>query len=266
MFTVNGNYPIYEISHKRVDSPDPEHYNKHIHTYCEILLFINGRADFNIDGVLYTPKPYDLIFIPNATYHYLIPRPECPYENYVLDFHPSMLSTQHYKRLFSHPLTINIKGDLEFCRFFELLDYYHSTYTPEDFNTCVNALLRELLVFCSYRLTSAIRVEAERNELVDTMLNLISENLDAPIDADFLSQKLMLSKSYIQNVFSQTMHIGLKQYITQKKIYAAQHDIIAGAASADVALKYGFSDYSVFFRLYKKTLGYTPRQTKILHK
>ncbi len=265
MFTVNGSYPIYEISHKRVDSPDPERYTKHIHTYCEVLLFISGKGDFNIDGVLYTPKPYDLIFIPNATYHYFIPGSDTPYENYVLDFHPSMLSLQHYNRLFSHPLTINIKGDPEFRRFFELFDYYHTTYTPEDFTTCSNALLRELLVFCSYRLSSAVRVEAERNQLVDTMLTIISENLDQPIDADFLSQKLMLSKSYLQNVFSQAMHIGLKQYITQKKIYAAQHDIMAGESSADVSAKYGFSDYSVFFRLYKKTLGYSPRQTKALH-
>ncbi|MBQ9783870.1 MAG: helix-turn-helix domain-containing protein [Clostridia bacterium] len=265
MFEVQSAYPIYEISHKRVEKPDANHYAKHIHSCCEILLFVSGDAHYNIDGVLHTPRPYDLILIPKALYHYFIPRTPEPYENYVLDFHPSIISPQHYKKLFSHPLILNIRDDPEFRRFFELLDFYHETYTPEDFAVCAKALLRELLIFCSYRLQNAVRVEPERNSLVDTMLRLIAENLEKPLDADYLAHELMLSKSYVQNVFSQTMHIGLKQYITQKKIFAAQNDLLAGMSSGDVCAKYGFSDYSVFFRLYKKTLGYSPRQTKLYH-
>ncbi len=265
MFEVQATYPLYEISHKRVDHPDANQYAKHIHNCCEILLFVSGDASYNIDGILYTPRPYDLLLIPKAAYHYFIPRSPMPYENYVLDFDPSMVPPNHYKKLFSHPITINIKDDAEFRRFFEMLDYYHETYSAEDFSICANALMRELLVFCSYRLKSAVHVRSERNALVDTMLQLISEHLESPLDADFLARELMLSKSYVQNVFSQTMHIGLKQYITQKKIFAAQADILAGMSSADVSVKYGFSDYSVFFRLYKKTLGYSPRQTKLFH-
>lgn len=265
MFEVKSSYPIYEISHKRVENPDANQYAKHIHSCCEVLLFVSGDAHYNIDGVLHTPRPYDLILIPKAMYHYFIPRSPVAYENYVLDFHPSIMSPHHYKKLFSHPLILNVRDDPEFRRFFERLDFYHDTYSAEDFAVCAKALLRELLVFCSYRLKNAVRVEPERNPLVDTVVRIINENLEKPLDAAFLAHELMLSKSYVQNVFSQTMHIGLKQYITQKKMFAAQNDILAGISSADVAAKYGFSDYSVFFRLYKKTLGYSPRQTKMFN-
>ena len=262
MFDVQSGYPIYEISHKRVEAPRALDYARHTHSCCEILLFVEGDAKYNVDGILHSPRPYDLLLIPKATYHYCIPQGDAPYENYVLDFHPSIVSPHHYKKLFSHPMIINISEDAEFRRFFELLDYYHKTYTAEDFAACANSLLRELLVFCSYRLKSAVRVESERNPLVETMLRLINENLEQPLDADFVARELMLSKSYVQNVFSQSMHIGLKQYIMQKKIFAAQNDLLSGFSSADVCAKYGFSDYSVFFRLYKKILGYSPRQTK----
>ncbi len=265
MFEVRSGYPIYEISHKRVEVPNPNDYAQHTHSCCEILLLIEGNANYNIDGIIHSPRPFDLLLIPKATYHYCIPSKSAPYENYVLDFHPSIISPHHYKKLFSHPMIINIRDDAEFRHFFEMLDYYHETYSTEDFAVCANSLLRELLVFCSYRLKSAVRVESERNTLVDTMLRLINENLEKPLDADFLAHELMLSKSYVQNVFSQSMHIGLKQYITQKKIFAAQNDLMGGMSSADVCAKYGFSDYSVFFRLYKKTLGYSPRQTKMFN-
>ena len=262
MFEVTSKGPIFEISHKYVENPTAEQYAQHTHTCCELLLFIRGDANFNIDGILHNPQPYDLLIIPQATYHYFIPRSPKPYENYVLDFSPDIIPLEHRQKLFAKPTILNIGEDADFCRFFHLLDLYHNTYTPDDFSLVCRSLLRELLIFCSYRLDSSTPVESTRNPLVEIMLKLIAENLEKPLDADFLAREMMLSKSYVQNVFSQSMHIGLKQYIMQKKIFAAQNDLLSGLSSADVCAKYGFSDYSVFFRLYKKILGYSPRQTK----
>jgi len=260
---MKGNSPLYEISHKRVDEPNPDSYGRHMHNCCEVLLFISGDANYNIDGLLYQPKPYDLLLIPRATYHYLIPISPLPYENYVIDFDGGVVSAEHREKLFSKPVILNIAEDKEFCRFFKRLDLYHETYSAQDFSVCAKALLRELLIYCSYRLERSMIVEQERPPLVDTLIRLITENLERPLDAEFLAHELMLSKSYLQNVFSQSMHIGLKQYIMQKKIYAAHNDMIEGMSSGDACAKYCFSDYSVFFRLYKKTMGYSPKQTAL---
>ncbi len=262
MFEVKMKHPIYEISHKFVEAPTTDRYTQHIHTFCEMLLFVSGDASFNIDGTVYRPRPYDLLLIPEGTYHYLIPNPDMPYENYVLDFHREIMAPSHHKRLFSRHLIVNIAEDREFCRYFRRLDAYHETYSPEDFATCTDALLRELCVFCSYRLQHSAPVQAIGNPLVEAMVRLIAQNIERPLDADFLAHELMLSKSYLQNTFSSAMHIGLQQYIIQKKIYAAQNDLNAGMTPGDVCIKYSFGDYSSFFRLYKKLLGVSPREAK----
>ncbi len=264
MFEVKSGHPIFEISHKCVEVPIAAQYAQHTHSCCEVLLFVRGDANYNIDGILHDPKPYDLFIIPKATYHYVIPKSYTPYENYVLDFSPTLIPAPHAKKLFAKPTIINIREDVDFCRFFHTFDTYYETYSQEDFAICAKALLRELLIYCSYRMDSSVHVEPSRNPVVDAMLSLIAENLEKPLDADFLAKEMMLSKSYVQNVFSQSMHIGLKQYITQKKIFAAQNDILNGMSAADVCAKYEFSDYSSFFRLYKKTLGYSPRETRRL--
>ena len=262
MFEVKAGAPVFEISHKYVENPSAAQYAQHTHACCELLLFVRGDADFNIDGILHHPKPYDLLIIPSATYHYFIPRSPQPYENYVLDFSPDIIPLEYRQKLFSKPTILNIGDDVEFCRFFQLLDLYHETYSSADFALSSRALLRELLIFCSYRLDSSTPVESARNPLVETMLKLIAENLEKPLDADFLAREMMLSKSYVQNVFSQSMHIGLKKYITQKKLFAAQADLAAGMSAADVCAKYEFSDYSSFFRQYKQMMGVSPRETK----
>ena len=263
MFEIKGEHPIYELSHKCVDEPCADDYERHMHNYCEVLLFIRGDASYNIDGLLYRPKPYDLLIIPRATYHYVIPESLMPYENYVLDFAGDLIPPVHYRKLFSKPVILNIREDKDFCRFFKNLDLYHETYSAEDFLYAAKSLLREMLIFCCYRMENSVIVEQERPPLVDTVLRLIEDNLEQPLDAEFLARELMLSKSYLQNIFSQSMHIGLKQYIMQKKIFAAHNDLAAGMSSGDVCAKYRFSDYSVFFRLYKKIMGYSPKQTKL---
>ena len=78
MFEVTSKGPIFEVSHKYVESPSQAQYAQHTHTCCELLLFVQGDANFNIDGILHRPKPYDLLVIPQATYHYFIPRSPAP--------------------------------------------------------------------------------------------------------------------------------------------------------------------------------------------
>ena len=96
----------------------------------------------------------------------------------------------------------------------------------------------------------------------DGIIAYISDNLDKPLNAETIAAHFSLSKSYVQNIFTQKMHIGLKKYIMQKKIYAAHADMIAGMTPNEVCEKYKFGDYSLFYRTYKKTFGNSPRDIK----
>ncbi len=261
MFTVTSGYPVYEISHKYVPVPCKEDYVKHIHPFCEMILFLHGEVRYHVDGILYTPHPYDLLLIPKGTYHYVIPHASAPYENFVVDFHPDVMHPAIQKVLFSTQQVINIGTDPEFCRFFTRLDDYSAFCSAEDFADMALCVLRELLIYAAYRIPALEKADSEHNRLLDEILRYIAEHLAEPINADVLSQALMLSKSYIQNVFSQTMHIGLKQYILQKKVLAAQKDLCAGMKISAACVKYGFADYSGFYRVYKKVFGYAPGRT-----
>ena len=260
MFYKNLGNSLYEVSHKLIKEPLNEVYFNHIHSYCEILLFINGNANYNIDGKIYTPKPYDLLFIPQATYHYLIPSSPSPYENYVIGFDMSIIDERHRSKLFSPPLMISIKDDPEICSFFSRLDYYNEKYSERDFDTCARSLIKELLIYCSYKTKEVSPYPNETSSPLDSIIDFISENLNAPLNAEIISRHFLLSKSYIQNIFSQSMHIGLKKYIMQKKIYAAKNDLANGISPIEICEKYCFGDYSVFYRLYKKTFGVSPRK------
>ncbi|MBQ9976795.1 MAG: helix-turn-helix transcriptional regulator [Clostridia bacterium] len=260
MFIREIGKKVPEVSHKRIESPEKSVYFNHMHNRCELLLFISGEAEYNIDGQLFKPTAYDLILIPSAVYHYLIPLSRMPYENYVIGINPSIIPPEHYERLFSPPFIINIKEDSELISFFKRLDFYAEEYSGEDFDRCALALIEELVTYCSYRKGYLSSPESTGNEIIDKIIKYISQNLEKPLNADIISQKLILSKSYVQNLFSQNMHIGLKEYIMKKKIYAARADIKNGMTPIEACEKYSFGDYSGFYRLYKKTFSSSPRE------
>lgn len=258
MFQRQIGSAILEVSHKRIERPEQSIYCNHIHNHCEMLLFISGQADYNIDGQIFRPEPYDLLFIPAATYHYLIPTAPVPYENYVIGMLPEVLGSLLYESLFSQPRMLRIQEDTQLRGFFERLDFYNAAYAREDFDRCAACLIQELATYCSYRRDDLNSDRGGSLTHIDGIIQYITENIQQPLDADRIARHVMLSKSYVQNLFSQTMHIGLKQYILQKKIYAAHGDLQRGMRPGAVCEKYRFGDYSGFYRLYKATFGCAP--------
>ncbi|MBR5011864.1 MAG: helix-turn-helix transcriptional regulator [Clostridia bacterium] len=260
MFSEQIGTQILEISHKRIESPSQSVYFNHIHNYGEILLFITGQANYNIDGQIFTPKPYDIFFVPAATYHYLIPTASVPHENYVIGIAPTFIDAEKYEKLFRTPMMFSLKDDLELYSYFKRLDSYYEQYSIDDFLCCAQCLVRELVTYCYYHKNALTSVCSTNLTHINNMITYIHEHLDQELDADKIAQHLMMSKSYVQNLFSQNMHIGLKKYIMQKKIHAAHMDISQGLTPSAVCDKYAFGDYSSFYRLYRKTFGVSPKK------
>lgn len=253
---------IQIISHGRETAPMNVPFHRHCHTNYELLLVISGDVHYNIDGKQYILKPYDLLFIPASTYHFLIPLSNNTYESFVLNFSQEFIQEDRLQLLFSQPRVINILTDLIFHRMFGLFDLYFHTYTPEDFKVAAQLLLKEILLYATYRVTTGDIADSANSfhPLVTRMIAYITENLRNDINSDTLAKEMNFSKSYVQNVFSAVMEIGLQEYINQKKIHAAHYDIQSGMAPGDAAAKYGYHNYSSFYRQYKKFFGQSPKK------
>ncbi len=147
---------------------------------------------------------------------------------------------------------------------FGQLDYYFENFTLEDFKEAAFHTVNEMLICLSYKDKNENDVARARegDPMVMRMTSFIDENIERELNASVLASHLNFSQSYVQNRFLKVMGIGLKRYINQKKIYAARADIIGGMSPNSAAQKYCFSDYSSFFRHYKKIIGISPKDDK----
>lgn len=257
MFKRNASKNIELISISRPEGGSYETDFKHMHFSNEILLFYKGNAKYMIDGEVYVLKPYDLLIIPKGTYHYMISDAAVKHVVNLVNFYDDLLPECVLKRLIAPPHIFNIRNDPFVISFFNLLEYAFVNYNKEEFEYSVEVILKDLLTYCSYVPRSSFSIAAS-NPLIEKILVYISSHIEDKLDANVISENINMSSSHIQNTFSEHMKMGLKQYITEKKIIAAHGDLMAGVPATEVAMKYNFNDYSTFWRLYKKSFGVPP--------
>jgi hypothetical protein len=66
---------------------------------------------------------------------------------------------------------------------------------------------------------------------------------------------------HLHHLFMEQMSTTPKRYIMEKRLQFAKRELLRGIKATEVAAKCGFTDYSAFFRAYKKQFGHSPAQT-----
>ena len=78
-YMISDTFELYYYS-----TDDVPGVKEHTHTHYEFYLFLEGAISLEIDGVLYTPKPGDLLLIPPGVPHHLVMHDlSVPYRRFV---------------------------------------------------------------------------------------------------------------------------------------------------------------------------------------
>ena len=93
---------------------------------------------------------------------------------------------------------------------------------------------------------------------VQTVLDLISQNWDAPLSLADFATATGTSKFQILRRFSRELGATPHAYLTQHRVKRAKDMIMAGSTLADTAIVCGFSDQSHLTRTFARQLGLTP--------
>ena len=78
-YMISDTFELYYYS-----TDDVPGVKEHTHTHYEFYLFLEGAISLEIDGVLYTPTPGDLLLIPPGVPHHLVMHDlSVPYRRFV---------------------------------------------------------------------------------------------------------------------------------------------------------------------------------------
>lgn len=246
----------------------------HYHDFHKLILFLDGEAQYIIEGKTYPLKNRDILFVSAGEIHRPITYPDKPYERIVIYASPEFL--QHCGQQ---------KADLEECfriaketssvmhmppgQNHDLLYHMNKLEEADHSQGYANELYVEIL-FIEFMilLNRALKTNelnhnhtATYDEKIQNLIEYINANLSEDLSVEKLSEVSFLSKFYLMRKFKADTGYSLHQYITSKRLLMARKLLHTTKKQiTEICYQCGFGDYSSFSRDFKKQFKLTPKE------
>ncbi len=110
---------------------------------------------------------------------------------------------------------------------------------------------------CSTR-ESKLR-ESSRSSLTGDVQNLVASHISERLDVASIASRLRVSREHLSRVFRERTGTPLYAYITRARMRLAVDMLLQTRLNVkEIALKCGYSEYSVFYRAFHKRFGMSP--------
>ena len=246
----------------------------HTHDYYEFYFFIEGNVSMCVEGHEYPLRYGDIMLIPPKTRHYaLIHDHNSPYRRFVLwiskEYCAQMIkSDPAYSYIFNEAqandcfhLTNNTPVDFNAvtAKVFHLIEEIHSNRYGKDAQIALD--LQSLILHINRNAYNKNHPDKNTDDqpVYEILLEYIENHISDDLSLDTISSYFHLNKYYISHLFKEYHGLSIHQYIIRKRLDLCRESLQTNSNIADVCQMYGFSDYSVFYRAFKKEYGMSPK-------
>lgn len=252
---------------------------EHTHDYYEFYLFLEGDIDLIIGETPHPLRPGDVVIVPpGSRHHAVIHSEEVPYRRIVLwismDYLEQLVRQSEDYGYLAHRAVYSREHvyHLQPSALHQIQSKMIRLITEIHANRYGRSAALALSVADVILSLNRIVYEDEHPRTLDTNADLIQnltmyidEHLAESLTLEDLAGQFYLSKYYIAHVFKARLGISVHQYLTQRRLAACRDAIISGEDISKAFLDYGFSDYSNFYRAFRKEYGISPKECKEIY-
>lgn len=239
----------------------PENVNdSHVHPECEIYVNLSGDVSFMVENRMYGIMPYDIVITRPYEYHHCIYNSDKLHRHFWILFSPGenkALFPKFFNRTAGEGNLLAVTEEKRE----ELASLCKKMSECE--------LSKSEKYACFFRLISLIegasppsRPERASRDGLSDVLNYISENFRSDVSISDLSEKYGFSLNTLERRFRETLGMSPSEYLKKKRLAAAAELLFHGKSVSEACEESGFSDYSHFIAVFRKSYGMTPLQYK----
>lgn len=261
----------FEVFHYR--DPHPNEVEVHHHDFYEVYLFLEGEAEYWVEGHIFHLLPGDLLLINPMELHRPLINPNTGvYERIVLWIDKSYLETlsggdTNLVRCFDNSLPThsnllrpsNVHRSNITSRLSELVRESYSTEFGG--KLYASGIFLQFMVELN-RLALHINTQSEESrqpsKLVSNVLTYISGHYNEDLSLEGLAQQFFVSKYHLSHEFTKAVGVGVYRYIMLKRLLMAKQMLADGLTPGEVYNSCGFRDYTNFYRAFKAEYGISP--------
>jgi len=237
-------------------------YQLHSHDgIYEILYMEEGDASFWVEGTVYRMSPGDLVIARSDEMHLMRHHSKGFYKRLVINVNSDFFDINNcsaYLNVFDNravgtgnyfPAKTVKESGLS-----EVLDRMKKYISLEE-KPLVKSTLTEVL----YYLNKLPEFEPSDSGIVRDIIIYINNNITQQLSLEEIAEKFYISKYYLCRQFKKRMGIGVRKYITHKRINLVKELHASGKNLTEACISAGFGDYSSFYVAYKKLYEESPK-------
>ncbi len=249
-------------------------YEKRIHDYCKIYIFIEGKFNMLIEDNLCAPVCGNVITVRNeessTSFFYALSN----LDYYEIDFPPEFFDVMpkdspFYNFFFdretgqSNLITL---GHQAMTKLFQTLEKIETLIgrKPDHSDFLIYSRLIQMCALVSDAFTNN-KSEASDHKISHTLktaLQYISGNYLTLIDTKKIAEHCHISVSYLCRLFKNSLGTTPIEYINSQKLSHAKYMLKNGHNVTETCYASGFNSYNYFISTFKKNVGQTPTEFK----
>ncbi|HHU02289.1 MAG: AraC family transcriptional regulator [Christensenellales bacterium] len=267
------NRNTFEVFHYR--DTNMQKVALHHHLFYEVYYFIDGIANYNIEGRIYKLNPYDILFISPSELHHPVVDSSVPYERMVLWINKAYINSLSVP---GADLTLcfdaKFTGHNNLIRPTEeqqkLISKRFKQLTGESYGRnfgneiSASAIFAQFMVELNRMFIQADTIQLPRNtasEFIIKVLNYIDTHFADPnMTVENIAESFFVSKYYLSHQFNEMIGTSPYRYVVLKRMQKASLMLSVGQSPSEVYLACGYRDYSSFYRAFKAEYGLSPSE------
>lgn len=249
----------------------------HAHDYFQIYYIHSGKILHHIEGSVAELATGDVFILPPNVAHY-IEKLDGDVDFYSLSFMPDyfqsikesnklLLDFLYYLRTQSlesiHPKFTLSYEDMVFAEMLvkRIMEEFVGEKAGKDelIKECVSALL-SIFARVYFEQRAEILISEENRQLVMHSVEYIKNHFDEEITLSEIVHRSAMSKTCFCTIFNSIVGMPFKEYLNRYRIDRAAELIAEGEKISAAANCCGYSDFSTFYRNFKKHLGMSPSE------
>ena len=261
---LNENYKLFHIYDKR--SMD---FDSHSQDFHKLIICLSGSVTYTIEGKSYVLAPWDILLVPKNMIHHSKTDALQAYERIVLFIDDEYLASlgkdgslaECFGQAYTEGRCLFHAENEEKTSIFSAATELENEVKNKDFGSdlLADASFVRLMVHVG-RLSADGKEGVVADHKLDGIIAYINTNYNKDLSIDSLAKKFYISRSYLMHKFKSVTGGSVHSYINQKRLAAALSLLRDGWQATDASQECGFSDYTVFYKSFKKMYGYSPAE------
>lgn len=245
------------LTNYNLTQEDTKSFYRHFHNDYEVFVFIKGEIEYIVEDKVYSLEPYQLLILKPKQYHFAVIKNKAVYSRMIINFTIEDELTE--KLLEPDFLDLNLYPETLSLLKFILRN--QAGFSKKDFTQLILNTIKSFLIIHNNLETKELPSHyMTLNPFIRKALLYIDENIQSKITLNDLAAELNINPYYFSRIFKQALGESPISYVRKKQLIRAQELIENGEYPTQVFYKFGFSDYSSFYRAYKAFFKKSPSE------